>query len=243
MPAAERADFLARREPLVKEKVADVLIRLTDERGLIAPDSSIWEHHWTLPHAYDGRRHYTYSSITAWRGLERYADLLEATGRDATDYREAAQRIRRGVQKHLVDEKGALAGSLEDLHHRPEQPRDAAVLEAVAWGMLDNPSPTMDAIFKELASKTPGSPGLMRNDDGNWYDRQEWLLLDLRAVEAWRTLGRQEKAEELLAWVTGWAQANYNALGELLDENGDFQGPFPMAGFGPGAFVIATTPD
>jgi hypothetical protein len=40
--------------------------------------------------------------------------------------------------------------------------------------------------------------------------------------------------------VTAWSRANYNGIGELLDEKGDFQGPFPMCGFGPGAYVLAT---
>ena len=242
LPTERRQAFLARHQTAVESGVAEALITLQQPDGLSAPDSSIWEHHWDLPLQYDGRRHYTYSNITAWRGLKSYAKLLKTEGLDAGRYETAAARLKVAIQTELVDAQGALVSSSEDLELHPDRARDASVLEAVNWGLLDQPSPTMRALTRELTSTTPGSPGFFRNDDGNWYDRQEWLLLDLRGASAWRALGEEKKAEALIDWVTRLAQANFNALGELLDENGDFQGPFPMAGFGPGAYVLATTP-
>ncbi len=243
LPPKERERFLVRHQSDVGSKVAEALLALQEKSGLLAPDSSIWEHHWNLPLGYDGRRHYSYSNITAWRGLTSLCELVDSIGKeDSERYRVAAQKIKNAMQSSLIDSDGALVSSLEDLSTAPDRARDAAVVEAVAWGMLDDPQPTMDALVRELTSRTPGSPGFFRNDDGNWYDQQEWLLLDLRAASAWQQLGKPEKSQALIQWVTSLAQANFNALGELLDGDGNFQGPFPMAGFGPGAYILAVTP-
>lgn len=237
MPAEGRDAFLKRHRATIDGGVAKPLLRLIGDNGLIAADSSIWEHHWSLPLAYDGRRHYTYTSLAASNGLRRWAPW--SAQRIAC--REGAERIRRGVIESLSHPEGGLGSSLEDLATDPAQAYDAAVMEAVNWDILPQEQ-VMTSLSKALSSLTPGSPGFRRNDDGNWYDQQEWLLLDLRGAAAWRKLGQPARSDALLDWVTGWAAANYNTLGELLDEKGDFQGPFPMTGFGPGAYILATPP-
>ncbi|MBI3924667.1 MAG: hypothetical protein HY319_03930 [Armatimonadetes bacterium] len=238
LPEADGQAFLRQHLPAVRDLVAEPLVRLTDDKGLIAPDSSIWEHHWTLPLQYDGRRQYAYTTIAAFQGLSRFAELL---GEQGGRYAEAAGRLQEGVRRHLLHGGGAVASSYEDLVNDPPTAYDAAALEAVNWGLVDGAEAraTVESLFSRLASRTPGSPGVVRNDDGNWYDSQEWLLLDLRGVEARRKIGEPEKAEQLLDWVTGWSRANFDGIGELLDEKGNFEGPFPMAGFGPGAYILA----
>jgi len=238
LPEDSRQAFLDQHLDLVRNKVLTPLVRLVDpETGLVRPDSSIWEHHWTLPLEYDGRRHYAYTTITAANGLRRIAEVLEPA--EARDCLRTADLLQRGLLRHLRNVDGSIASSLEDLRQEPRLPYDAATLEAVNWGLTSDPR-VVERTIDRLRSATPGSPGVMRNDDGNWYDRQEWLLLDLRAVESWQRLGQTAKASALLDWVTAWSRANYNGIGELLDEKGDFQGPFPMCGFGPGAYILAT---
>ncbi len=237
LPVQQRRDFLGRHLARVQDGVVTPLRRLVDARtGLVRPDSSIWEHHWTLPLEYDGRRHYAYTTITAAHGLRSLAGLLE--GPTAGDCRESADALQQGLLRHLRNDDGSIASSLEDLRQDPERAYDAATLEAVNWGLTAD-SRVVERTVQRLRSATPGSVGVMRNDDGNWYDRQEWLLLDLRAVEAWQRLGQPARARALMDWVTAWSRANYDGIGELLDEKGDFQGPFPMCGFGPGAYVLA----
>ncbi len=238
IPEEQRQDFLRKHLHQVQAKVVTPLRRLIDpETGLVRPDSSIWEHHWTLPLEYDGRRHYAYTTITAAHGLRSIAGLLEA--REAQECRQSADELQQGLLRHLRNADGSIASSLEDLRQDPGLAYDAATLEAVNWEMTADPR-VVEMTVQRLRSATPGSPGVMRNDDGNWYDRQEWLLLDLRAVEAWQRLGQPARARALMDHVTAWSRANYNGIGELLDEKGDFQGPFPMCGFGPGAYVLAT---
>lgn len=97
-----------------------------------------------------------------------------------------------------------------------------------------------------------------------WYDDQEWVVIDLRMAEAYARIGRatqnavlQQDADVLFAWVTAQARANHDLIPELLsdgvwtseddddrvrpgaDLGAEFQGAVPMAGFGPGAYVLA----
>jgi hypothetical protein len=234
MPEAEREPFRRQHVQAVSRGVAEPLLRLIEPDGILAPDSSIWERHWALPLAYDGRRHHTYSSLAACNGLRRFAPWSEQPER----YEQAAKRLQQGIMRQLRHPNGGLASSLEDLKSDPLHAYDAAVLEAVNWEVWPDAS-VVESLRPRLASLTPGSPGYCRNDDGTWYDSSEWLLLDLRAAAAWRKLGRQDRCDALLDWVTGWAGPNANTLGELLDQKGDFQGPFPMTGFGPGAYILA----
>ena len=234
MPEAEGAAYLKKNLAAVEKGVAEPLIRLTGDNGLLAPDSSIWERHWNLPLQYDGRRHHTYSNLAAANGLARLAPHSSQPER----YRMAAERIQKGVVKNLSHAGGGLASCLEELQSNPARAWDSSVLEAVNWDLVPDEK-VLTTLHRNLGSRTPGSPGLCRNDDGTSYDSAEWLLLDLRVAAAWCRLGHQDRYEALMDWTTGWANANYNTMGELLDEKGNFEGPFPMTGFGPGAYILA----
>lgn len=96
-----------------------------------------------------------------------------------------------------------------------------------------------------------------------WYDDQEWVVIDLRMAEAYRRIGDatgdatfRDDADVIFGWVTAQARANHDLIPELLsdgtwtaeddadrvrpgvDLGAEFQGAVPMAGFGPGAYLI-----
>ncbi|HEX3345414.1 MAG TPA: glycoside hydrolase family 15 protein, partial [Polyangiaceae bacterium] len=82
---------LAQWWPVVKSRIADVLVTLQQPDGLIAADSSIWEVHWN-----GQQRHFAYTTITAANGLCSASRLAKAAG-DATDeatYLAAGQKSR-----------------------------------------------------------------------------------------------------------------------------------------------------
>ncbi len=76
---------------VVSGEIADVLVSLVDDSGVIAPDSSIWEVHWN-----GKQRRFTYTSLAAVRGLCDAAELAELEGdADASGrYRATAEGIR-----------------------------------------------------------------------------------------------------------------------------------------------------
>jgi len=225
--------------PAIRDEIAGVLVALQDPAtGLIAPDSSIWEVHW------NGRqKRYAYTSLAAARGLCAASHLAQRIGdaAKAAEYESASLAIRDAVLGNLVDAGFALAQSWEELESGSGY-RDAAVVEALNWGLVRPDgrigNATLDGFLLHL--RPPAGRGFFRNDDGGWYDNQEWVVIDLRAANAFRLNGRTGVADDLIAWITDQAGLNQDLIAELFDATtSDYAGAIPMVGFGAGAYVLA----
>ncbi|CUT03449.1 hypothetical protein JGI17_11853 [Candidatus Kryptonium thompsonii] len=96
---------------------------------------------------------------------------------------------------------------------------------------------TIEAIKKNL--KIKNRFGFFRVNNGDWYDRQEWIFIDLRVAVAMKKSGFKKEAKQILDWITSQSNLNYNLIAELYDEfNSDYQGQYPMVGFGAGAYIL-----
>lgn len=202
---------------------APLLGSLIDETGLVKPDSSIWEVHW------NGReKRFAYTSITAAHGLCLAGD---ANG---------ARALRDAITRRLVLSSGGIAANYEELRSAAPA-RDAAVVEAINFGLLPYNDPLVGETLDELERlRVATGRGFKRNDDGGGYDEAEWLFVDLRAEAAMRRAGRTQQADELLAWVTAQAEENYGIIPELFHpRSGDYEGAIPMVGFGAGAYLLS----
>jgi GH15 family glucan-1,4-alpha-glucosidase len=244
--------FVQARFGTVGPMVADALVALIEpETGLLRPDSSIWETHW------NGReRHWAYTSITAARGLCDAADLATLAGDPsrAENYRAAGIALRKAIAEKLTDASGAIASNMEELASGSGY-RDAAVLDAIAFGLFDPKGTiaqaTMAGVEAEL--RAPAGAGWARNDDrtdhgngvdlspwGSEYDSGEWAFVDLRGAVAATRMGDAERAARLTQWVGDQAVANYLEMGEVFDEaKGTYKFNAPMIGFGAGAYALA----
>lgn len=225
--------------------VADVLLSFRDaETGLVAPESSIWESHWDN----GGRQRWVFTSGSAAIGLSRFASALEELVAMPGDPRPAAYRaraaeLRASMERSLVDGSGALAASVEQLR------RGSAFADAQAALILAPETftatsaigrATLDFLRQNLFLSTTTRNGYRRNDDGDLYDRREWLVVDLAISTAVRAAGRPAEADALLRWITGQAALNFDLIPELFDENdGRYAGETPMVGFGAGAYLTA----
>jgi len=242
----------------LRDRVIGFLPPLIEPRpeggGLIAADSSIWETHWL-----GKERHWSYTSITAARGLCDAAELADhmADVDLASDLRDTAETLRTGLAEALTDHAGALASNLEELveaRARGEEMgyADAAVIDAVAMGLFEPTSTVSTSTLAHLQARltTDEGPGLIRNDDatdtldlspwGSGYDSSEWVVVDLRTAIAAREAGDTERADTLLAWVRDQSLANYLAIGETYDPvTADYTNNAPMVGFGAGAWIAA----
>jgi GH15 family glucan-1,4-alpha-glucosidase len=218
--------------------VADVLVRLVDpNNGLLLPDSSIWERHWN-----GHQQQFTYSSAWAVAGLRAAASLAEDAGDGrALTYRATADSIATAIATELVDARGVVVASREQLV-RGEPALDLAAVEAFNVGALNPTGPAFDASLAawDAGLRVPSGNGYARNDDGSVYDQHEWIVMDLRLAEALRRACRPDEAEALERWVAGTALANDGILPELLEPSrADVAGPAPMLGFGSGAWMLA----
>ncbi len=223
--------------PVLSTKIADVLVALQGADGLIAPDSSIWEVHWN-----GKQKRFAFTTIAAARGLCAAADLASAVGDNAKAdaYRAAGIRAQNALTHALAAPDGTIAQSAEDLL-AGKGFLDAAAIEAVASGLVD---PAGKSAQATLASMRVGlvpatSHGFFRNDDGGWYDSQEWIFVDLRASTAMHFMN-DAAAPPLLDWVTQQSADNFNLVSELYDAStADYAGSVPMVGFGAGAYALA----
>jgi hypothetical protein len=85
----------------------------------------------------------------------------------------------------------------------------------------------------------PSGQGFMRNDDGAYYDSQEWIFVDFRATHAMGQMN-DSQAPTLFAWNVAQATDNYLELSELHDATtADYAGASPMVGFGAGAYLLS----
>jgi uncharacterized protein (TIGR03382 family) len=235
-------DFVRDRQEIIFDKLADVLAQLVEQdgdgAGLIIADSSIWERHWN-----GQQKHFTYTSTWAVRGLREAADLAEAIGDTdrARWYRETADGVAEAMCTWLRDDDGALAGNLEELQQGWGYD-DLAAVDAFNNGSIDAAGSVAAASFarwdEQLA--VPSGHGYKRNDDGDAYDEQEWIMVDLRMSEALRRGCRADEGQAIEDWITQQALANNLIIPELLDpDSGDYNGPAPMMGFGAGMYVLA----
>ncbi|WP_338873295.1 glycoside hydrolase family 15 protein [Myxococcus stipitatus] len=238
--------------PTVSTKVADALVALIDpETGLIRPDSSIWETHW------NGRqRAWTYTSLTAARGLCDAAVLAERVGDSAraTRYRAAGESIRRAMAEKVTDWNFTLASNLEELRAGRGY-WDAAVFDAFSMGLFDPAGKIARETMRglDLRLSSPAGAGWARNDDrydhtgwadmspwGSEYDSAEWVIVSLRGAMAKRMAGDSARADRVLKWVTDQSLKNYLAVAETYDEmSGAYKFNAPMVGFGAGAYALA----
>lgn len=218
--------------------VADVLAGLVGPDGLVRADSSIWERHWN-----GNEKRFAYTDATAVLGLcaaveaGRLSRYPVPAAKPAA-WRDAARRIAAATAEHLVHD-GVLAQSYEEI--ATGRYLDASVVEAFNWDVLPPggavAQATLDALRAGLA--VPTGHGLRRNDDGDWYDRQEWVFIDLRTATALRRAGRTAEAQALADWVLAQSRANLDLVAELYTEDAaDYEGAVPMAGFGAASWLL-----
>lgn len=250
--ASGDAAFLAASWPIVRDEVADVLVSLIDANDLIRADSSIWERHlWPAPNTPDGKKQFAYTSIQAVNGLRGAAVLARLAGdaaRGAT-YDAAQARVADGIARELVL-GDVLCSSVEEKALGFDFALDGSVADAIIWDVVAPDSPAARGTvvaLERLRAFGLLSPGYLRNDDArsygpdNWYDRQEWVFIDLRMASALARMGRAKDARRLLDWVTAQSRANFDLIAELYDEaSADYRGAVPMVGFGAGAYILAS---
>jgi GH15 family glucan-1,4-alpha-glucosidase len=80
-----------------------------------------------------------------------------------------------------------------------------------------------------------------------WYERQEFLFVDLSLAELYGRLGRTREADAMLDRIVDKAAADHNIIPEMYvavpcqlfpGKIGNPTGALPMVGYGAGAYVL-----
>eukprot|EP01130_Rhizamoeba_saxonica_P014288 TRINITY_DN6232_c0_g1_i1.p1 TRINITY_DN6232_c0_g1~~TRINITY_DN6232_c0_g1_i1.p1 ORF type:complete len:718 (-),score=138.52 TRINITY_DN6232_c0_g1_i1:35-2188(-) len=226
---------------IISTKIATVLCETTDSLNIIQKDSSIWERH-LINNGEDGAKHFTYTTLTAIKGLEVATELAKLMGDQilVEKYASSNTKLINGFKLYQIDANmNIIKDSMERTY--PDYV-DACVVEAINFDIIPSTDTTANNTINSFQSllKMKNRPnGYHRNNGPSIYDRREWIVMDLRIATALKKMGRVEDSSILLDWVVEQSSKNFYIMAELYDENtANYEGAVPMCGFGPGAFVL-----
>ena len=241
--------FRGRLYESARDYIVKPLIVNTEKYGdgqIVAADTSIWEER------QKDKKHFAFSTAMAIVGLREFAEVA----RRARD--EAA---RKNALEHIaLLEKGFAAAFIRDgkLHGTLEEgvknDFDGALLPIINFGIVLDPKVVRDTVDRmELLKVASGGYRRVRSTYTDpaifeyWYERQEFLFVDLSLAELGRRLGKSTEADAMLKRIVDKAAADHNIIPEMYvalpcqlfpGRIGDPTGALPMAGYGAGAYIL-----
>jgi hypothetical protein len=231
-------DFIVK--PLIAnmEKYGDGLI--------VAPDTSIWEERQR------DKKHFAFSTAMAIVGLREFATAARRAGDEAASRQalDTQHMLQQGFDAAFIRD-GKLHGTLEE---GVKNDIDGALLPIINFGVVRDPDVIRDTVDRmHLLKVASGGYRRVRSTytDPNifeyWYERQEFLFVDLSFAEVQRSLGTTREADAMLDRIVGKAAADHDIIPEMYvalpcqlfpGRIGDPTGALPMAGYGAGAYVL-----
>ncbi len=231
-------DFIVKPLMANMEKYRDGLI--------VAADTSIWEER------QKDKKHFAFSTAMAIVGLGEFATVAQRAGDEAA-HRQALDTqalLEKGFAAAFIRD-GKLRGTLEE---GVKNDIDGALVPIINFGLIRDPKVIRDAVERmELLKVASGGYRRVRSTYTDpaifeyWYERQEFLFVDLSLAELYRRLGRTAEADAMLSRIVDKAAADHNIIPEMYvavpcklfpGKIGDPTGALPMVGYGAGAYVL-----
>ena len=214
--------------------------------SIVAEDTSIWEEH------QKDKKHFAFSTAAAIVGLKNFAEIARMAG-DETTHAEAlrqAGRLDQGFDAAFI-RGGKLRGTLEE---GEKNDIDGALLAIIHLGVVKDPTVIRDTVARmDLLKVASGGYRRVRSNYTDpaifeyWYERQEFLFVDISLAEIFRSMGRKDEAAAMILRIEDKAAEDHDIIPEMYvalpcdlfpGKIGDPTGARPMAGYGGGAFVL-----
>ena len=228
--------------------VKPLLTNLEDYgRGsIVAADTSIWEER------QKDKKHFAFSTAMAIVGLERFAEVARRAGDEAAraEALKQAEQLQRGFDAAFIRD-GKLHGTLEE---GVKNDIDGALLAVIHLGVVKDPAVIRDTVARmDLLEVASGGYRRVRSTYTDpaifeyWYERQEFVFVDISLAEVYRSLGRETEAAAMLQRIEDRAAADHDIIPEMYvsvpcdlfpGKIGDATGARPMAGYGAGAYIL-----
>jgi GH15 family glucan-1,4-alpha-glucosidase len=216
-------------------------------RGLIVDaDTSIWEEH------QKDKKHFAFSTAMAIVGLQEFAQVAKLAGDQAA--RKQALDTQALLQKGFAAafiRGGKLHGTLEQ---ETKNDIDGALLPIINFGIVRDPELIRDTVDRmKLLKVHSGGYRRVRSNYTDpkifeyWYEREEFLFVDLSLAELYRRIGRKADADATLKRIVDKAAADHDIIPEMYvalpcklfpGKIGDPTGAMPMVGYGAGAYLL-----
>ena len=240
------------RGPLYKvarDFIVKPLMANTEKYGggrIVSADTSIWEEH------QKDKKHFAFSSAMAIVALREFARIAEIEGDDAArkDALDNLALLQKGFAAAFI-RNGELHGTLEK---GIKNDIDGALIPIINFGVVRDPKVIRSTIERmSLLKVVSGGYERVRSNYTDpaifeyWYERQEFLFVDLALSQLYRTLGRKSEAQAMLTRIVDKAAADNNIVPEMYvalpcklfpGKIGDPTGALPMVGYGAGAYVL-----
>jgi GH15 family glucan-1,4-alpha-glucosidase len=217
------------------------------EHGLIvSADTSIWEEH------QKDKKHFAFSTAVAIVGLKNFAEVARREGDEAirTDIRNRIAQLEQGFNAAFIRD-GKLRGTLEE---GVKNDIDGALLAVINFGIVTDPAVVRSTVERmELLKVASGGYRRVRSTYTDpkifeyWYERQEFVIVDMSLAEVYRHMGRNDEATAILKRIVDKAAVDHNIIPEMYvaesctlfpGELGDPTGARPMVGYGAGAYIL-----
>jgi len=217
-----------------------------DHGLIVSEDTSIWEEH------QKDKKHFAFSTAVTIVGLKNFAEIAR---------REGDQGTRTNVMNHVTQlEQGFNAAFIRDgklrgtLEEGIKNDIDGALLAVINFGIVTDPAIVRSTVDRmELLKVSSGGYRRVRSTYTDpkifeyWYERQEFVFVDISLAEVYRRMGRNDEAAAILKRIVDKAAADRNIIPEMYvaepctlfpGQLGDPTGARPMAGYGAGAYVL-----
>ncbi len=232
-----------------RDFIVKPLIANTEAYGdglIVAADTSIWEER------QKDKRHFAFSTAMAILGLDEFARVAQLAGDPRARSRALhdAALLRKGFNAAFV-RGGTLRGTLEP---GVKNDIDGALIPIINFSVVSDRQAILSTVDRmrllkvvsggyRRVTSTYTDPAIFEY----WYERQEFLFVDLALAELYRRLGRHREADAMLGRIVAKSAADHNIIPEMYvavpcqlfpGEIGDPTGAMPMVGYGAGAFIL-----
>lgn len=213
---------------------------------IVTADTSIWEER------QKDKKHFAFSTAIAIIGLQSFAEVAQQNN-DTTTRTALLEKIallRKGFSAAFIRD-GHLHGTLED---GIKNDIDGALLPILNFGLITDPTLIRDTVERmELLRVASGGYRRVRSTYTDpaifeyWYERQEFVFVDIALAETLRNLGRTDEAAHIIRRITDKAAADHNIIPEMYvavpcalfpGQIGDPTSARPMVGYGAGAYIL-----
>jgi hypothetical protein len=232
-----------------RDFIVKPLIANTEKYGdglIISADTSIWEER------QKDKKHFAFSTAMAIVGLRSFADVARRAGDEAAR-KEALDHVallERGFAAAFIRD-GKLHGTLEP---GVKNEIDGALIPIINFGVVHDPKVIHNTVERmEMLKAASGGYRRVRSTYTDpaifeyWYERQEFLFVDLSLAELYRKMGRPAAADAMLKRMVDKAAADHDIIPEMYvalpcqlfpGKIGDPTGALPMVGYGAGAYIL-----
>ena len=232
-----------------RDYIAKPLLANLEKYGeglIVAADTSIWEERQR------DKKHFAFSTAAAIVGLRNFAEVARRAGDEPAraEMLKSVALLEKGFDAAFI-RGGKLRGTLEE---GVKNDIDGALLAVINFGIVKNDAVVRDAVERmELLKVRSGGYRRVRGTYTDpaifeyWYEKQEFVFVDISLAEVYRRLGRYDEAAAMLERIIDKSAADHDVISEMYvaescslfpGEVGDPTGAMPMVGYGAGAYIM-----